>query len=246
MPDVSAEHALTLRSLAQPGIAAARLYWRAIVAIQAVALLLLIGYFHIPAVTAFCRHLAELRQQWGIGLAILASVLAGVILPEIAKFLLLPRASRRPIIATDLLASALFFAGSGAIVDTQYRLLTAVLGADMTMGLAVRKMLIDQFLMTPLYGVPYWILVYAWKANGFRILPTLRPIGPRWYLLNVTPLLIPAWVYWIPMTLMIYSLPAQLQFALFTLALAAWSLVMIFVATSNRRSTLARSGSTPR
>ena len=44
------------------------------------------------------------------------------------------------------------------------------------------------------------------------------------------PLLIPGWAFWIPMTLMIYSLPGELQFCMFSLALAAWSLIMIFVA----------------
>ena len=159
----------------------------------------------------------------------LGSVIAGTILPEIAK-LLLPRAGRQSITLRDLLINAAFFAGAGALVDTQYRLLAMILGSDMGMGTSIRKMLVDQFILTPTYGVPYWILAYAWKANGFRILPTLGGINRRWYLTSVLPLLIPAWVYWIPMTLMIYSLPGNLQFVLFILAMAAWSLVMVFIA----------------
>ena len=222
--------AVTLRSLARPGIEAARLYWRAIVVLQAIALLLVAGYsYQLPAIHGFCTRLTALREHWGIVMAIVGSIVAGAILPEIAK-LLLPRSSRQSLSVGDLLANVAFFAGAGAIVDTQYRFLALILGSDMGMATAIGKMLIDQLLMTPIYGVPYWILVYEWKANGFAILPTLRPVGPRWYLTRVLPLLIPAWVYWIPMTLMIYSLPMQLQFVLFALAMAGWSLVMVFIA----------------
>lgn len=229
MPDVSTDQNVTLRSLARPGIDAARLYWRAIIVLQAMALLLLVGYFHVPAIKGFCAQLAAIRTQWGVVVAMLGSIVAGAILPEIAK-LLLPRAGRQSVTIRDVLINAAFFAGAGAMVDTQYRFLAMILGSDMGMGTAIRKMLVDQFILTPGYGVPYWILAYAWKANGFRILPTLGCINRRWYLTSVLPLLIPSWVYWIPMTLMIYSLPGNLQFALFILAMAAWSLVMVFIA----------------
>lgn len=229
MPDVAADQNVTIRSLVQPGIDAARLYWRAIIVLQAMALLLLIGYFNVAGIKSFCADLAAIREEWGVVVSMLGSVIAGTILPEIAK-LLLPRAGRQPVTLRDVLINAAFFAGAGALVDTQYRILAVILGSDMGMGTAVRKMLVDQFVLTPSYGVPYWILVYAWKANGFRILPTLRGINRRWYLTSVLPLLIPAWVYWVPMTLMIYSLPGNVQFALFILAMAAWSLVMVFIA----------------
>jgi hypothetical protein len=59
-------------------------------------------------------------------------------------------------------------------------------------------------------------------------------LGPRWYLTHVGPLLIPCWCFWIPMVLMVYSMPPPLQFSLFCLALAAWSLLMVFVANDSR------------
>jgi hypothetical protein len=44
-------------------------------------------------------------------------------------------------------------------------------------------------------------------------------------------ILIPNWLFWIPMVSIIYALPVPLQFLLFIPALAAWSLIVVFIAT---------------
>ena len=44
------------------------------------------------------------------------------------------------------------------------------------------------------------------------------------------PLLLPNWCFWVPMVTIVYALPAALQFLLFVLLLAAWSLIMVFIA----------------
>jgi hypothetical protein len=80
----------------------------------------------------------------------------------------------------------------------------------------------------------YWAVVYRWKWHRFRLLPLMREVGVRWYLRHVGPLLVTSWCFWIPMVLMVYLMPQQLQFALFCLALAAWSLLMVFVANDPR------------
>jgi hypothetical protein len=41
---------------------------------------------------------------------------------------------------------------------------------------------------------------------------------------------LPNWLFWIPMVSIIYALPVPLQFLLFVPALAAWSLIMVFIA----------------
>ena len=39
------------------------------------------------------------------------------------------------------------------------------------------------------------------------------------------------WAFWFPMSALIYALPSGLQFCLFLLAVSAWSLLMVFVAS---------------
>ena len=123
------------------------------------------------------------------------------------------------------------FAGAGIITDLQYRLFNIVIGPGTDPATVVTKVLVDQFVTTPIWGVPYWIVVYTWRSNRFSIAATLRQMTPRWYVTRCLPLLLPCWCYWIPMTALIFSLPAGLQFCLFALAIAAWSLVMIVIAS---------------
>jgi hypothetical protein len=230
MPELAVDtQAVSLRRLLTPGLSALRHHWAPFVAFEAFALLLVLGYFNVPIVHRGCERLSEFKAQWGLLFSMVTMVIAGVFLPEVAKALLSGR--RTESFWSELPSTILFFALGGLIIDLQYRLLALIVGNGMDFGTAVQKMLIDQFITTPLYGTPYWIIVYAWRRNRYRIAPTLSVISPGWYLRQVLPMLLPAWFFWIPMTLMIFSLPGPLQFSLFSLAMAAWSLIMVFVAS---------------
>lgn len=221
--------AVSLKALLTPGLQAIRRHWLPFVVFEAASLALLIAYFKLEPVKQFCAFLSEAKQAWGLLFSMVSAAVAGVVLPEIVKAIL-PGHRDRKFTWRDFAIDLAFFAGAGVFVDLQYRLLGVIFGNGMEFSVAIKKVLVDQFMMTPLYGVPYWNVMYGWKANGFRIGPTVRMISPRWYLTTVLPLLLSAWFFWIPMTSMIYSLPATLQFSLFALAMAAWSLIMIFVA----------------
>lgn len=221
--------AISLRSLLRPSLHALRIHWPQFVLFQILALALVISYFNLALMRQFCSHLSDLKQQWGLAFSALAMAASGFLLPECAK-LALGSKSRTPLALYG--SSIIIFMGNGAITDLQYRLLGYCLGNDMMASTVIKKVIADQFIMTPIYGVPYWILVIAWRANHYNVRHTVSVISPRWYLSNVMPLLLPAWCFWIPMTAMIYSLPASLQFSLFALAMAAWSLIMLSVANS--------------
>jgi hypothetical protein len=50
---------------------------------------------------------------------------------------------------------------------------------------------------------------------------------------RVMPLLVPCWCFWIPIVAIVYALPGPLQFLMFAFALAAWSLIMVFIASDS-------------
>jgi hypothetical protein len=131
----------------------------------------------------------------------------------------------------DVGFALLAFAGAGMIANQQYRFFEWLIGTDTGWRTICRKILMDQLVLTPIYGTPYWVLVYSLRAHRYDVWKTIRQISPRWYVACVLPLLIPAWAFWFPMVALIFSLPGPLQFCLYCFALAAWSLVMIFVAT---------------
>ena len=62
-----------------------------------------------------------------------------------------------------------------------------------------------------------------------RLLREIRPSPAGWYAGWVVTLMLPGWCFWGPMVLLIYSLPGELQIVLWGGAMAAWSLVMVFI-----------------
>ena len=222
---------ISLRSLTAPGIEAVRRYWRPFVLLQTLALLLVIGFYQSHTVRTACEWLVELKASGGLIYSAITVAIAGALLPEAAKAIVLGERRFGAARLNGIGFAVAAFAVNGMITDVQYRLLGWIFGNDADVVTVVRKVLADQFITTPLYGTVYWAILYGWRANGYRLGKTLREISPRWYALRVVPILIPAWCFWIPMTALIYSLPATLQVSLFSLAFAAWSLVMIFVAT---------------
>jgi hypothetical protein len=239
MTDAEVPEPISISRLTAPGIRAVRRFWRAFFLIQLCALVLVLTYFHSNVVRAACKNFSRLQERGGLLLAAVAAAIAGGIVPEIAKAIVPPKSiagERRGhhLSPGDLGFAIIAFAINGVITSLQYRMLGWALGNDTHFSTAVKKMLADQFITTPVYGIVYWALIYRWKAHGFRIVPLLRELSPRWYVTYVGPLLIPCWCFWIPMVLMVYSMPPALQFSLYCLALAAWSLLMVFVANDPR------------
>jgi len=74
------------------------------------------------------------------------------------------------------------------------------------------------------------VALFLWRRRGYSIAATLPALRGGFYRARVLPLLIPNWCFWIPAVSVIYALPMALQFVLFVLVLAAWSLIMVFIA----------------
>ena len=242
MTAVQEPEVFSQRALLAPGVEAIRRYWRPFVLLQACALGLVICYFKVPRVTAACLQLAAWKEAAGLPMAALGAVVAGAILPEIAKALVMGEwAFGRERMRTIGFNLALF-AGAGIMINAQYQAFGMLFGFDSSVATVAKKVLVDQFVTTPLYGNTYWVFLYGWRANRYRIGPTLRQVNWRWYMSRVAPLLLPGWVYWIPMVILTFSLPTGLQFCLWLLALAAWSLIMVFLANRPSREAETRGG----
>jgi hypothetical protein len=231
MPDAVSPPPITLQSTLAPGIAAVKTYWRPFLLLQSAAAMLVVSYFASNHVRAICQQLSTFKQQAGFAFSAVSAAFAGAILPELAKILVMGDRKFDQKRLRDVGFALVIFAGIGVIIDAQYRILGMVLGNGDRPVTIIAKVLADQFITTPIYGTPYFLVVYALRANRYNLLLTARQMTPRWYATRVMPLLIPGWCYWIPMTSLIYSLPGPLQFFLFDFALAAWSLLIVFVST---------------
>ena len=222
----------SLRQLLRPGVAAVKANWRPFVLLQLAALAVVIAYYQIDAVREVCDAIGRIKDRGGFFAAIVAGIVAGAFLPEIAKAVAMPGWHLRGRGGEFLFLIALF-AEQGVLVDAFYRFNAWLLGDGTDVPTVLAKMLTDQLGFTPFVSLPAIMLMFAWRRNGYSVAGTVREIARAgvggWYLRRVVPLMLPGWTFWGPMVLLIYSMPGGLQLIMWAAALAAWSLVMVFI-----------------
>jgi hypothetical protein len=207
---------------------AIRRFHRPFILIQLVAFALVVAY-HVDAhVRAVCVTLAAWKTAGGLPLAAATASFAGGVLPELAKL-----ASQRG--ATfrrrggEIAFNIVFFAFNGLVIDRLYRVEASLFGAGAGLATVATKVAFDQLVFTPFWLALVTVL-FLLRREGFSLARTRAAIGPGFYRARVLPLLLPNWFFWIPMVTVIYAFPLPLQFLLFVLALAAWSLILVVIA----------------
>jgi hypothetical protein len=211
------------------GRAALRRFWRPFLLIQGAAVALVLAYHALPAVREACAALAAWRTAGGLPFAAASAAFAGGLLPELA--MLVTQRGRAPLRGRgrDIAFNVAFFAFNGVVVDGLYRAEAAMFGNGTGPLTVAAKTAFDQFVFTPPWLVVI-VTLFLWRRRRFSWAAT-RPQLRRGFLRkHVVPLLLPDWLFWIPMVCVVYAFPLPLQFLLFILALAAWSLIMVVIA----------------
>lgn len=228
-----------LRDVTAPGVAAVRANWKPFLLLQAAALAIVIAYYNVAPVATALDWLAGVKAKSGVAFAMIAAAVAGALLPEAAKALTQrgwqPDGGR----LRELLFLLVFFPINGLIVDRFYALLADFFGNGNAWTVVLAKAAVDQFIFTPFISLPFAAIAFGWRRHGYRAGPLLHEIGAgpwRWYALRVMTLVVVAWCFWGPMVLLIYSLPRELQVVLWAGAMAAWSLLMVFIGNEKQPS----------
>ena len=205
-----------------------RRFWRPFLLIQLGAVLLAVAFRVSPGFRLAAATAAGWKASGGLPFAAASCAIAGGILPELAKLVALGPATLTGR-AGEVAFNTVFFALDGIVVDFLYRGEAALFGRGGGPGTVIEKVAFDQFVFTPTWSVGI-VLLFLWRQRGFSV-AALRPVLRRgFYAERVIPLLLPNWLFWIPMVSVIYALPSTLQFLMFIPALAAWSLIMVFIA----------------
>jgi hypothetical protein len=197
--------------------------------IQAIMLALAIGFYTNAATADALRNLAEFKRAHGLVFVIVASVLAGAILPEIFLILFFQRG--RPYLGNlrNLAFTIPVWGLDGSLVDLLYRAEAHWLGDVATVPVVVGKILIDQFGYNVFFAAPFGVLTYEWKNSGISTRPVRDLFTWPHYRDKIFPTLVATWAVWIPLMAIIYSLPLALQFPLFGLALSFWVLLLTYM-----------------
>lgn len=226
---------MTPRRLApylRPGLQAIRSHWIPFCLVQACSLTLVLLYYHHEPFMKACSVIGEWKSKGGLLAAALATVIGGALAPEIAKLasgqLKLSDFNRS--YAGNILSACAFYVINGILVDLFYQLQTVLFGDDPGVITVLCKIAMDQFVFSAFLMLPIAVIFFLWVEERLSFPRCARRLDMELMRRRGLSLLLPNWVYWIPMTACIYALPSDLQFPLFTTALAAWSLIFISVA----------------
>lgn len=197
--------------------------------LQAVMLLIVVGYFFSPAFAGALDRFAEFKRAHGLVFVVLATIVAASIVPEIFLVLFFQRGHVHAKNFRNILFTAPLWGVDGVTVDYLYRALAAVFGDTASVPVVLAKICVDQFGYNVFFAAPYGVLAYQWKNSGFDCAELRRNLTLEYYRQKIIPTLFTTWAVWIPLMAMIYSLPLPLQFPLFSLALSFWVLLLTYM-----------------
>jgi hypothetical protein len=211
------------------GWEAARANAKPALIIQALMLALAIAFYANSAMAKGLGDLAEYKHAHGLIFVIVASVIAGAVIPEIFLILFFQRGRPQRVNLRNLAFTIPVWGFDGSLVDLLYRSEAHLLGDVATLPVVAGKILIDQFGYNVFFAAPFGVLTYEWKNSGISLEPMRDLFTWRHYRDKILPTLVATWAVWIPLMAIIYSLPLALQFPLFALALSFWVLLLTYM-----------------
>jgi hypothetical protein len=208
---------------------AVRRRWVAFAAIQVCGVLLVVCYYAFPSVRAALDVVAEAKSRSGLMFAVFGSIVAGAMVPELARTLAGDR--RWPTERWRSFVHIGFtFAINGVAVDLLYGYLAGVFGQGTGWATVAQKIAIDAFVFTPFISLPIFLFMVLLREENWSVRRFVGRFDRTLIPDRVIPILIPCWCYWIPLQACIYSLPLNLQYPFALVCIAAWSLVLVFIA----------------
>lgn len=224
----------TLRPFVLPALVQLRRLWMPFVAIQSLGLAAVLAFFYVPGVDRAFGRLAEWKAAGGVAFAAAALAFACGVVPEIFKAI--TGVDRR--LTRDRLSFTLhgvvLFAVIGITADAFYSGLARTLGEGRSPGVVILKTAIDQFVWSPLVSLPIIVFSFTLRKHGYRVIAAARELGVAWYLREVVPTLVINLAYWVPMGLLMYTLPPTLVFVYSAMASAASATLITAIASSGK------------
>jgi hypothetical protein len=202
--------------------------------LQLTMLALLLAYYSYPPTTAWLDSLAVLKARWNFAFSPLAAVVAGAFLPELLRIAVFQKGRPNRGNRVNLIYTIPFWAVLSAMVDVLYRCQAVWFGSEVTFMVVVKKVIVDQFIFSPLITGPMTVWFYDFKNRGRNACPPREFFTWRHYREAVLPAMFATWGVWIPVVSILYSLPVLLQIPMYILALTLW--VMIYTWMSEQQA----------
>lgn len=194
------------------------------------AALLVASYYAFASVRDALVGLQSIREDWGLAFSMLTSAIGAGLIPGLYLVVVgKSRWDRRGFL--DLLFTCLVWATNMIWIDNFYTFQDWFWGPSITFSVLISKMLLDQFVFTPLLSIQHVALGLRLRDLNYDFKALGNALRDDWIIKVIIPMMVSCWLTWIPGTLVVYSLPLPLQIPLMVLIQCFFALEMAFVSS---------------
>lgn len=189
---------------------------------------LVTSYYRWPAVAGMWEGVGAFKTRWSFGFSCVSTMFAAAVMPFFIQCALgtLPAEGRWRRLGLCML----FWGYRGMEIDLFYRLQGMLFGHGHDARTLAAKVAVDQFIASPLWFVPTYVIALRWIDQGGSW-ARLRASLDRQFWTRICPtVLVTNWLIWIPALVLVYSLPAPLQFPLFSVVMCFFILLVTLLA----------------
>jgi hypothetical protein len=217
------------------GINAAKKTFKPAILVWAAMIGIAMLYYLVPSSHGVFTALAAFQKKMGVYFSSIGMGLSVGILAECVKVLISPEKRWRKANTINAMFNFVVFGIMGITQYYRYAWQVEVFGAGNSFKELASKVLFDQFVWTVFVANPYQSILFLWKNTGFswkKVRKLMFPMRTFWGM-QILPVLISNWAFWIPMAFLVYFFPAQLQVPMAILAVTIWVILLSFLTSAN-------------
>ena len=204
------------------------------IALNIIVITLVGSYYQVPAIAAMWETVGAFKWKWAYAFSLGSTIFAAALLPSLVQLLMgtLPPEGRWR--RVGLLS--LFWGYRGMEIDLFYQVQGWLFGTGNDAATLIKKVAVDQFVMSPLWFVPTVLIAMRWVDMGGSWARTRASLTREFWTRTCPTVMVTNWLVWIPTLALVYSLPPALQFPLFAVVMCFFILIITLLARGDQRS----------
>jgi hypothetical protein len=193
---------------------------------------LVLSYYRWPAAAGAWAAVGAFKVKWSFAFSCVSTMFAAAVMPFSIQWMMgtLPPDRRWKKLGLRML----FWGYRGMEIDLFYRVLGRLFGHGNDAATLATKVAVDQFIMSPLWFVPTYIIALRWIEQGGSWARLRASLDREFWTCTCLTVLVTNWLIWIPALALVYSLPAPLQFPLFAVVMCFFILMVTLIARDTR------------
>ncbi len=196
-------------------------------------------YYFVPATRGMFTALSMVQEKMGVWFPSIGMGLSVGLIVELVKVFMGEEKRWRRENTVNALFNFAVFGLMGWSSHYRYLFQEEFFGRGTSWTVLLPKVMFDQFVWTVIIANPYQTILFLWKNDGFKwskVTSQMFPFKTFWGT-KMLPVLVSNWAFWIPMALIVYCFPSDLQIPLSILAVTIWVLILSILTAKKNHGT---------